>query len=76
MSEHFGNLRALSMEGSSVHTFILVSIERYWQGGLPQNCSDDDIKMKFHSHFSDDKTKIAAATHAHMDVLLKSKNKR
>jgi hypothetical protein len=68
MSEHFGNSRALSMEGSAIRTFILAAIASYRQG-LPENYSSEDVQMKFHSHFSDDKTQNAASTHAHMDVL-------
>jgi hypothetical protein len=68
MSEHFGNSRVLSMEGSSVCIFILAAIEKDYQG-LPENYSNKDVQMKFHLHFSDNQMQIAALTHVHMDVL-------
>jgi hypothetical protein len=47
-SEHFGNSRAWSMEGSSIRTFNLEATTRY-RHGLPRNYSDEDVQMKFHS---------------------------
>eukprot|EP00966_Prymnesium_polylepis_P105434 2441600-Prymnesium_polylepis.1 len=56
------------MEGSSVETFCKRAVEAYrasvWQ------MDKADLKMVFHSHFSDDSRQDAATTHAHMTVLL------
>lgn len=53
-SEHFGNSRSLSIEGSSVEAHATM-------GTTPQ--------MTFHSHFSDGSRQDAAATHEHMKCL-------
>ena len=66
--DHFGNSRNLSMEGSSVETFCRAAVDAYRNGVWQM--SDDDLRMTFHSHFSDDSRQDAATTHAHMTVLL------
>ena len=66
-AEHFGNGRSLSMEGSSVETFCDKAVEAYRAGVWQMN--EADLKMVFHSHFSDESRQDAATTHAHMCVL-------
>ena len=65
--EHFGNGRTLSMEGSSVETFVKAAIEAFMAGVWQMD--EDDLKMVFHSHLSDESKQDAATTHAHMLVL-------
>jgi hypothetical protein len=65
--EHFGNGRSLSMEGSSVETFCKAAAEAYAAGVWQMD--EADLRMVFHSHFSDDSRQDAATTHAHMTVL-------
>ena len=67
-SDHFGNGRSLSMEGSSVETFCKRAVDA-WKNGVWQ-MDEADLRMVFHSHFSDDSRQDAATTHAHMTVLL------
>ena len=66
-AEHFGNGRSLSMEGSSVETFCKASVDAYLAGVWSMD--EADLKMVFHSHFSDESRQDAATTHAHMRVL-------
>ena len=68
-SDHFGNGRSLSMEGSAVETFCKAAVDA-WRNGVWQ-MDEAQLKMVFHSHFSDDSRQDAATTHAHMTVLLK-----
>ena len=65
--EHFGNGRSLSMEGSSVETFCEAAVDA-WKNGVWQ-MNEAELKMVFHSHFSDDSRQDAATTHAHMHTL-------
>ena len=65
--EHFGNSRSLSIEGSSVETFCAAAVDAYRAGVWRMD--ESDLKMVFHSHFSDDSRQDAATTHAHMVVL-------
>jgi hypothetical protein len=67
-SEHFGNGRSLSIEGSSVETYIGVELNEYLEGRM--NANQLLRKMEFHSHFSDFSRQDAATTNAHMTVLL------
>ena len=67
--EHFGNGRSLSMEGSSVETFCKAAVDAYNAGVWAMD--EADLKMVFHSHFSDDSRQDAATTHAHMTELFK-----
>jgi hypothetical protein len=55
-SDHFGNGRSLSIEGSSAELFPRQDVKR--------------IEMEFHSHFSDKSRQDAATTSAHMTVLI------
>ena len=68
-SEHFGNGRSLSMEGSSVETFCAAAVDA-WQNGVWQ-MSEADLLMVFHSHLSDESRQDATTTTAHMKVLFK-----
>jgi hypothetical protein len=69
MSQHFGDSRDMSMEGSSVRTFLEEDIKAFKEGVL-EVLSVVDSTMDFHSHFSDDNLQNAAATHCHMRVLI------
>jgi hypothetical protein len=69
MSQHFGDSRDMSMEGSSARTFRAEAIELF-QKGLLEVLGDADATMEFHSHFSDDNLQNAASTHCHMRVLI------
>eukprot|EP00966_Prymnesium_polylepis_P017924 413578-Prymnesium_polylepis.1 len=55
------------MEGSSVETFCKAAVEAYVNGVWQMD--EADLKMAFHSHFSDESRQDAATTHAHMTVL-------
>jgi hypothetical protein len=65
--EHFGNGRSLSMEGSSVETFCKAAVDAYLAGVWQMK--EEELKMAFHSHFSDESRQDAATTHAHMTAL-------
>eukprot|EP00966_Prymnesium_polylepis_P330743 7386355-Prymnesium_polylepis.1 len=67
--DHFGNGRSLSMEGSAVETFCASAVAALKNGVWQM--SDDDLRMVFHSHLSDDSRQDAATTHAHMKALFK-----
>ena len=69
LSQHFGDSRDMSMEGSSARTFKAEDIKLF-QEGLLSELSSDDATMDFHSHFSDDNLQNAASTHCHMRVLI------
>ena len=70
MSQHFGDSRDMSMEGSSVRTFKADEIKSYQEGSLLE-LSSADATMDFHSHFSDDNLQNAASTHyCHMRILI------
>jgi hypothetical protein len=69
MSEHFGNSRSLSMEGSTVRFFPAQLAEIYCEG-MPA-VLQDHTAMHFHSHFSDGSMQNAATTYFHMEVLVK-----
>ena len=64
MSQHFGNSRTLSMEGSSVRFFPSNIV-----GNADATYTQEDTSMHFHSHLCDGKVQNAASTHFHMDVL-------
>ena len=68
MSQHFGDSRDMSMEGSSVRTFKEEDIKAFQEGTL--EVLSAVATMDFHSHFSDDNLQNAAATHCHMRVLI------
>jgi hypothetical protein len=55
-SEHFGNSRSLSIEGSAVEMVV--------------NGLEGKSKLEFHSHFSDKSSQDACTTMAHMEVLI------
>lgn len=68
-SEHFGNSRSLSIEGSTVETHTAQAIEA---GEVDDELTDTEkYRLQIHSHFSDDSRQDAATTTAHMEVLLK-----
>jgi hypothetical protein len=69
MSEHFGNSRSLSMEGSTVR-FFPAQLAEIYREGMPA-VLQDHTAMHFHSHFSDDSMQNAATTYFHMEVLVK-----
>jgi hypothetical protein len=73
-SDHFGNGRSLSIEGSSVEFFSWEDVERYVASfENPQEVLEGleaGIGMEFHSHFSDKSRQDAATTSAHMTVLM------
>jgi hypothetical protein len=58
-SEHFGNGRSLSIEGSTVETHEI----------LGDNV-EKRTRLQFHSHFSNNSRQDAATTTAHMTVLI------
>ena len=62
-SDHFGNDRALSIEGCSIESHTPESLAT--EGG------NIEATIKFHSHFSDDCRQDATSTHANMDALIK-----
>jgi hypothetical protein len=62
-SDHFGNGRSLSIEGSSIEAFSSHAIRH---GLVDKN----HISMQFHSHFADDSRQDAATTCAHTIVML------
>ena len=70
MSQHFGDSRDMSLEGSTARTFKAEDIESFKQG-LLVSLTESDATMDFHSHFSDDNLQNAASTHCHMRVLIK-----
>jgi hypothetical protein len=68
-SEHFGNGRNLSIEGSTVETHTAQAIQA---GVVNVELTDKEkYPLQIHSHFSDDSRQDAATTTAHMEVLLK-----
>jgi hypothetical protein len=68
-SEHFGNGRNLSIEGSTVETHTAQAIQT---GEVDDELTDKEkYPLQIHSHFSDDSRQDAATTTAHMEVLLK-----
>jgi hypothetical protein len=69
MSQHFGDSRDMSLEGSTARTFKAEDIESFQQGLLVE-LTQSDTTMDFHSHFSDDNLQNAAASHCHMRVLI------
>jgi hypothetical protein len=75
MSQHFGDSRDMSMEGSSVKTFTEEDIRAY-RDGLLQLLNETDATMDFHSHFSDDNLQNAASTHCHMRILIADLKKK
>ena len=66
-SEHFGNGRSLSIEGSAIESYSSESLALYNAGLIPKERIER--KMEFHSHFSDLSRQDAATTTAHMTVL-------
>jgi hypothetical protein len=70
-SSHFGNGRSLSMEGSSVETYLKEEIDLYLSGEIPST-ADMTRKLEFHSHFSDCSRQDCSTTHEHMSVLFKN----
>jgi hypothetical protein len=52
MSQHFGDSRDMSMEGSSVKTFTAEDIKLFQEGLVPL-LSEAEATMDFHSHFLD-----------------------
>jgi hypothetical protein len=67
-SEHFGNSRALSIEGSSVQMFDRSSLAAYEQNIITV---DELVRtMETHSHFSDRKRQDALTTFENMHVLV------
>jgi hypothetical protein len=70
MSQHFGDSRDMSMEGSSVRTFKADDIKSFQEQGPLEVLSTAEPTMDFHSHFSDDNLQNAASTHSHMRVLI------
>jgi hypothetical protein len=67
-SDHFGNGRSLSMEGSSVEFFSAPAIVN--AEANPTGDYSGSITMESQSHFSDESKQDASTTHAHMLVLL------
>jgi hypothetical protein len=67
-SEHFGNGRSLSMEGSAVVSFYREQLAQFINGEI--DASDLPTFMEFHSHFSDFSKQDAASTYAHTDKLV------
>ena len=57
-SEHFGNGRSLSIEGSTVETHETTGNNA------------EKMRLQFHSHFSNDSRQDAETTTAHMTVLI------
>jgi hypothetical protein len=68
MSEHFGNSRSLSMEGSTAR-FFPAEIAEIYREGL-RAIQQEDTETHFHSHFSDGSMQNAATTYCHMEVLI------
>jgi hypothetical protein len=69
MSQHFGDSRDMSMEGSSARTFKAEDIELF-ENGLLEVLGEADATMDFHSNFSDNNLQNAVSTHCHMRVLI------
>ena len=68
-SEHFGNGRSLSMEGSSVEFHIADLLKEYKAGNL--DVEELEQQFEFVSHFSDVSRQDSTTTNAHMDVLIR-----
>jgi hypothetical protein len=68
-SAHFGQGRDVSIEGSSIRTCTIESLQQYEDGEI--NEGDIERTLETHSHFSDDSRQDASTTHAHMDLLIK-----
>jgi hypothetical protein len=68
MSEHFGNSRPLSMEGSTARFFPVEIAELYCEGLHTR--IQDDMETHFHSQFSDGSMQNAATTYFHIEFLL------
>jgi hypothetical protein len=68
-SEHFGNSRSLSMEGSSVEFHIADLLKEYKAGNLDVEALEQEFEFIY--HFSDVPRQDATTTNAHMDVLIK-----
>ena len=68
-SEHFGNGRSLSIEGSAVESYNREQLAQYNDREI--DASDLQTSMEFHSHFSDFSKQDAAATYAHTDKLVR-----
>jgi hypothetical protein len=66
-SEHFGNGRLLSMEGSSVEFHLADLLREYKAGNL--EVEELEQQFEFISHFSDVSRQDSTTTNAHMDVL-------
>jgi hypothetical protein len=87
-SDHFGNGRSLSIEGSSVKFFSWQDNERHVAslknpqevlegleaGNLVTECSDS-IEMEFHSHFSDKSRQDAATACSRMECFQKTEQR-
>ena len=69
-SEHFGNGRSLSMEGSSVEFHIANLLQEYKAGNI--NVEELEQEFEFISHFSDVSRQDSTTTNAHMDVLIRN----
>jgi hypothetical protein len=68
-SEHFGNGRNLSIEGSTVETHTAQAIQAVV---VDDELTDKEkYPLQIHSHFSDDSHQDSATTTAHIEVLLK-----
>jgi hypothetical protein len=68
-SSHFGNGRSLSMEGSSVETYLKEEIDLYESGQILTSAVTR--KLEFHSHFSDCSRQDSSTTHEHMSALFR-----
>jgi hypothetical protein len=74
-SDHFGNGRTLSIEGSSVELYSRLEVETYAamtaSSHAANNKNWENIRMEFHSHFSDkSRQDTAPTTTAHMIILI------
>jgi hypothetical protein len=68
-SEHFGQGRNVSIEGSSIRTCTIESLQQYEKGKI--NEENIERTLETHSHFLDDSRQDASTTQAHMDLLIK-----
>jgi hypothetical protein len=66
-SDHFGNDRDLSIEGSAVEFHTVSSLEEYQQS---LDFSKLEQRKEMHSHFSDNSKQDAPTTYEHMEVLV------
>ena len=67
-SEHFGNSRDLSIEGSVAIFYPKSEIDKYERG--EKTLEELEPIMESHSHFSDDKEQNAATTYNHFKKLI------